>query len=331
MPVTFPSIEPTARNFTAPTWFTTTQLAQAGVITRRIWGSKPGQASLSLQFGNITDDNVAAILEAYDTAQGPIDAVTLPSIIFNGADAALQAWLTQPNLQWGFDERSTPQVESVAPGRSNVQITLAAYLLSFFTSLNATASGTARVLTLTLASGAAESRVAAAGISEAVSLILAPGTVSGTQGTLEMAGIAEAVILTLTPGAPENSAAVVGVAEIVTLTLTPGVASSTGSTFDIAGIAEAVALALNPGAASSAQTTTNVTGINETIAFALTPGVASGTGGTIAVSGITETVTLTLTPGVAIEGVFPTSDYWSDWVAQNYGWESLFLVEWWGS
>lgn len=130
MPVTFPSIEPTARNFTAPLWFTTTQLAQSGVITRRIWGSKPGQASLSLQFGNITDDNVAAILEAYDTAQGPIDAVTLPPIIFNGADAALQAWLTQPNLQWGFDERSTPQVESVAPGRSNVQVTLIAYLMA---------------------------------------------------------------------------------------------------------------------------------------------------------------------------------------------------------
>jgi hypothetical protein len=24
-------------------------------------------------------------------------------------------------------------------------------------------------------------------------------------------------------------------------------------------------------------------------------------------------------------------DYWSDWVAQNYGWESLIFIDWWGS
>jgi len=32
--------------------------------------------------------------------------------------------------------------------------------------------------------------------------------------------------------------------------------------------------------------------------------------------------------GGAAEG---ESDYWSSWVAQNYGWESLFFIDWWGN
>ena len=132
MATTFPSIEPTARSFTAPAWQTTTQTSQSGVITRRLWGSRPSRATLNLQFNNISDTNTSAILSAYNSAKGSVDSLTLPAILFNGADDTLKSWLNGSSaaagLLWCFSEGSPPQVESVAPGRSNVAVSLTAEL-----------------------------------------------------------------------------------------------------------------------------------------------------------------------------------------------------------
>jgi hypothetical protein len=132
MATTFPSIAPTRRSLVAPTWPTTTQASQSGVITRRLWGSRPSQAKLSLTFGNINDTSTAAILSAYNSAKGSVDSLTLPTQIFAGADATLQSWLdasaTGAGLLWCFAEGTSPQVESVAPGRSTVTVELTAEL-----------------------------------------------------------------------------------------------------------------------------------------------------------------------------------------------------------
>lgn len=132
MATTFPSVTPTRRSFVAPTWPTKTQMSQSGVITRRLWGSRPSQAKLNLTFNNINDTNTAAILSAYNTAKGSVDSLTLPAQIFAGADATLQSWLnasaTGAGLLWSFSEGTSPQVESVAPGRSNVTVELTAEL-----------------------------------------------------------------------------------------------------------------------------------------------------------------------------------------------------------
>ncbi len=131
MAVTFPSIEPTSRSFNAPKWPTSGVTSQSGVTTRRLWGSRPSQAQLALTFANITDDNAALIFAAYNSAKGATIDLTLPSIIFNGASANLTNWLntfsTGAGMQWFFSE-DPPSLESVAPGRSSVRITLVAEL-----------------------------------------------------------------------------------------------------------------------------------------------------------------------------------------------------------
>ena len=132
MATTFPTVQPTSRSFVPPQWPTKTQTSQSGVITRRLWGSRPSSAKLSLKFDNISDTNTAAILSAYNTAKGSVDSLTLPTQIFAGADATLESWLnasaTGAGLLWSFSEGSSPQVESVAPGRSNVTVELTAEL-----------------------------------------------------------------------------------------------------------------------------------------------------------------------------------------------------------
>jgi hypothetical protein len=131
MAVAFPSIEPTGRNFTAPRWPTSGLTTQSGLTTRRLWGSKPTQAQLQLQFNNITDDNAALIIKAYNDAQGATTDITLPSAIFNGASATLKTWLdttaTGAGMLWFFTE-DPPSLESVAPNRSSVSVKLVAEL-----------------------------------------------------------------------------------------------------------------------------------------------------------------------------------------------------------
>ena len=131
MAVAFPSVEPTARSFTAPKWPTTALVSQSGVTTRRLWGSRPSQAQLSLTFSNISDASTSLILQAYNDAKGATTDLTLPSILFNGASGDLVNWLntssTGAGMLWFFSE-DPPTVESVAPNRSNVRVTLVAEL-----------------------------------------------------------------------------------------------------------------------------------------------------------------------------------------------------------
>lgn len=132
MTVAFPAIEPTGRSFKAPSFQTSTLTSQSGVVTRRLWASKPSAASLSLEFNNISDDSVTQILSAHYEAKGSVEELELPQIIFNGASSALKAWLdtsaTNAGLIWCFEEGSTPQVESIAPNRSKVSVKLSAEL-----------------------------------------------------------------------------------------------------------------------------------------------------------------------------------------------------------
>lgn len=132
MATVFPSIKPSSRSFTPPAFATTTSSSQSGVVTRRLWGSRPSKAVLALQFDNIDDSETSAILKAYNDAKGSVDSLVLPDEVFAGTDRALQQWLDGSNtgagLLWCFTEGSAPQVVTTSVGRSNVQVNLTAEL-----------------------------------------------------------------------------------------------------------------------------------------------------------------------------------------------------------
>lgn len=132
MPVSFPSLTPTSRSFSAPQWPITRIDSQSGVTSTRLWGSKPRAARLDLSFDNITDDNAALIMSAYNSAKGSLTDLTLPNSIFTGASANLKSWLDttgmSAGLKWYFDANQSPTIESVVSGRSSVRVTLVAEL-----------------------------------------------------------------------------------------------------------------------------------------------------------------------------------------------------------
>ena len=128
MTTAFPPIEPSARRFKPPVFPVKSHVSQSGVTTRRLFASLPSQAELRLEFKNITDTNVSSIMAAYKATKGALDDLSLPVAVFNGADSTLTTYLDGSSfaagLKWCFAEGSPPDVTSIAPGRSNVSVSL---------------------------------------------------------------------------------------------------------------------------------------------------------------------------------------------------------------
>lgn len=132
MSIPFPNIQPSSRRFVAPRWPTSSNRSQAGVTTKRLWGSKPADGQLSLGFNNIRDDIAVSIIDAYNRAKGSSTEVDLPSSIFEGTKGSLNIYLRtlleQQGVRWFFKDDDPPEVESVVPGISNVKVNLSGEL-----------------------------------------------------------------------------------------------------------------------------------------------------------------------------------------------------------
>lgn len=120
MTVNFPNLSPTSRNYTAGEFPTKRFNSISGAGTTRLYGSKAYNVSLNLEFV-LNDADLASVLSCYDQANGSAYGLTLPSAVFDGMSSAVQNQI--PNhVTWRWD--STPQVESLFPGRSRVRVNL---------------------------------------------------------------------------------------------------------------------------------------------------------------------------------------------------------------
>ena len=122
----YPSITPSSRQFKAPQFPVTSVVSQSGATTRRLWGSRPVQAELSLTYRNITDDQAAAIVEHYDDCKGSITKATLTAETWDGASADLKKYIKLNEYGKGIDWYfvSPPTVDNIFPGVSTVQVKL---------------------------------------------------------------------------------------------------------------------------------------------------------------------------------------------------------------
>ena len=122
----YPAITPSTRQFKAPKYAVTAVVSQSGATTRRLWGSRPVQAELSLTYRNIGDDDAAAIVGHYDDCKGSIAKASLPNATWDGASADLKSYLKLDDYGTGIDWffSAAPMVDSVFPGVSTVQVKL---------------------------------------------------------------------------------------------------------------------------------------------------------------------------------------------------------------
>jgi len=121
-----PALTPTAMDFTAPEFPVKSNTSLSGVVSRRIFGNRGSRSTLQLNFDNIADSSAVQFLDAWSASRGQLDAVTVPSEVFDGADATLTAYVSDggDGLIWHFAE--PPQVQRIKPGISSVRVRLEA-------------------------------------------------------------------------------------------------------------------------------------------------------------------------------------------------------------
>ena len=120
----FPDLTPSARNF-APGDFPIKQYkALSGAEIRIRYGNLRTEATMDLTFENIRDTDAAGFMSHYNETQGTFLTFGLPGSVFSGWGASSSLINAPSGAAWRYD--GPPQITSVYPGRSTVQVKLIA-------------------------------------------------------------------------------------------------------------------------------------------------------------------------------------------------------------
>ena len=122
----FPELTPTSRSFTPGDYPSGTFESLSGAKTFLRYGSKRVNATMTLQFLNLTDDDADWILDHYrivnedwDSADEKTRWVTFSTTRgLGGAEANMPSYMMPTGLRWRYQQ--APTVTSVFKGRSNV-------------------------------------------------------------------------------------------------------------------------------------------------------------------------------------------------------------------
>jgi len=124
----FPSITPASRRYTPGNYPQKSYRSLSGVVARRTYGNTPFGSRLELEYRNVPDATVTALLGHYHNQTALNQRFRLSSNITAGMSTALADETTslsanRGNLRWEYEQ--PPQVDSVRPGVYNVSINLA--------------------------------------------------------------------------------------------------------------------------------------------------------------------------------------------------------------
>ena len=119
MTTDFPDVCPQSRQFTAGKYAVKKFNSISGASTTRLYGSQPFDAQLQLRYF-LGDTEMAQFLTSWHTSKGGAGIVNLGPGIYGGIDPTLAGQIKSYSWRW----ESPPQVESVLPGRSRIQVSL---------------------------------------------------------------------------------------------------------------------------------------------------------------------------------------------------------------
>lgn len=118
----FPQLVPSSRSFDAGDYPVKTFKAQSGAEVRILYGNKRTGMTLELSYNNITDGQAQAFIEHYDEVNGSFGTFSLPLEAKTGWTGATGTLDVPAGNAWRYE--SAPQITSVKPGRSTVQVQL---------------------------------------------------------------------------------------------------------------------------------------------------------------------------------------------------------------
>ena len=119
--MSYPVLQPSARTYVPGNWAVKTYNSMSGAEVRLLYGNKRFNASLRLEYSNITDAEAFDFLTHYNSQMGTYRTFTLPT-------EALAGWAGStyiPNvsvMKYRYD--GPPSVVQVRPGISTVSLEL---------------------------------------------------------------------------------------------------------------------------------------------------------------------------------------------------------------
>jgi len=122
----FPNLVPTSRVFDAGEYPIKNFRSQSGVEIRILYGSQRTGMKLELSYDNIADGDAQAFIDHYDEVNGSYGTFTIPSITKNGWTGSASTIDVATGNSWRYE--GAPQISSVKPGRSSVQVQLVGVL-----------------------------------------------------------------------------------------------------------------------------------------------------------------------------------------------------------
>lgn len=124
----YPSIVPTSRSYSAGNWPVKTFNAQDGVELRILYGSRRYNHSLSVTYENIPDTTAELFMQHYFEQLGTYKTFTVTTGgITEGWKGSANFYNAGVRTQYRY--ASPPQMTSVYPGVSTMQVELLATLL----------------------------------------------------------------------------------------------------------------------------------------------------------------------------------------------------------
>lgn len=116
----FPSLKPSARNYSQGTLPVTTYQSMSGKETRVLLGDKSHGDTLSLSFQNIQEAAVQQVIDHFNGQGGTLNAFTVPRAVWAGWDS--YADLIPSDLQWRYV--GAPAITAVSPGIMSLSVEL---------------------------------------------------------------------------------------------------------------------------------------------------------------------------------------------------------------
>tara|TARA_Y100000768_G_C23809758_1_gene601201 strand:- start:113 stop:544 length:432 start_codon:yes stop_codon:yes gene_type:complete len=137
-PIPFPQVKPSSRSYSPGKYPSTTFESLDGTKTHLRYGNRPVNATLTLGFSNITDDEAGVILANYYDVNSDWDYVTFKrgfatagiEDTTSATGKLLTKQLTEQDLLYGTKWRYSgpPTVTSTSKGTSNVSCSFVACL-----------------------------------------------------------------------------------------------------------------------------------------------------------------------------------------------------------
>ena len=126
----FPQLAPSARTFKAGGFPVKSFRTQNGSEVRILYGDKRSGMTMRLTYSNITDQEAELFLDHYHSVRGTFETFFLGDTASPGQPPAKDGWAGNGDAigaeKWGSEWRyeGEPQLESIYPGVSTVQVAL---------------------------------------------------------------------------------------------------------------------------------------------------------------------------------------------------------------